>query len=198
MPDRIAEHYDRNAHAFDMARRRNFVEQHWLDRFLLAVPRGGHILDLGCGGGEPVARYMIDSGRSLTGVDVSQNMIGLSRTRFGRHTFIHSDMRTVAIDQRFDGVLAWDSLFHLPHQDQADMLQKIGRWMNHGAPLLFNSGPARGEVIGTQFGDPLYHASLDPHEYRELFRLFGLSEMAYVPEDQSTGGRTVWLARKTG
>lgn len=40
MPDRIAEHYERHAHAFDEARRRNFVEQGWLDRFLLAVPKG--------------------------------------------------------------------------------------------------------------------------------------------------------------
>lgn len=198
MPDGIAEHYERHAHAFDEARRRSFVEQHWLDRFLLAVPKDGHVLDLGCGAGEPVARYVIDSGRQLTGVDVSEKMIALSRTRFGRHQWLRSDMRTAAMGRTFQGVLAWDSLFHLPHQDQADMLYKIAGWMEHGAALLFNSGPAHGEVIGEQFGEPLYHASLDPHEYRELFRMFGLTEVAYAPEDPNTGGRTVWLARKTG
>ena len=198
MPDGIAEHYERHAHAFDDARRRNFVEQHWLDRFLLAVPRDGHILDLGCGAGEPIARYLIDSGRHVTGVDASEKMIALSRTRFGRHHWLRSDMRTAAMGRTFNGVLAWDSLFHLPHQDQADMIWKIAGWLEHGGAFLFNSGPAHGEMIGEQFGDPLYHASLDPHEYRELFRLFGLTEVAYAPEDPNTGGRTVWLVRKTG
>ena len=198
MPDRIAEHYDRNAHAFDLARRRDFVEQHWLDRFLLAVPRDGHILDLGCGGGEPVDSYLIDTGHQLTGVDVSEKMIALCRTRFGRHIWLRADMRKAAMGRTFHGVLAWDSLFHLPHQDQADMIQKIAGWLERGGAFLFNSGPAHGEAIGEQFGDPLYHASLDPHEYRELFRLFGLSEVAYAPEDPATGGRTVWLTRKTG
>ena len=74
------------------------------------------------------------------------------------------------------------------------MLQKIARWMERGAALLFNSGPAHGEVIGSQFGDPLYHASLDPHEYRELFRLFGLTEVAYAPEDPATGSAAGPLA----
>ncbi|MCW3845739.1 methyltransferase domain-containing protein [Sphingomonas sp. LB-2] len=198
MPDRIAEHYERHAHAFDEARRRNFVEQHWLDRFLLAVPKGGHILDLGCGGGEPIDRYLIDTGHQLTGVDVSERMISLARTRFGRHTWLRADMRRAAMGRKFHGVLAWDSLFHLAHQDQADMLYKIGGWLEHGGALLFNSGPTRGEVVGEQFGDPLYHASLEPYEYRELFRLFGLTEVAHAPDDQATGGRTVWLARKTG
>ncbi len=31
--------------------------------------------------------------------------------------------------------------------------------------LMFNTGPAFGEAIGSYRGDPLYHASLDPAEY---------------------------------
>lgn len=196
MPDRIADHYDRNAHIFDAARQRGFVEQHWFDRFLLAVPRGGHILDLGCGAGEPIDRYLIDTGHVLTGVDVSARMIALARTRFPRHEWHHADMRWVTIGRNFQGVLAWDSLFHLPHQDQADMLQRISHWLEPGGALLFNSGGEHGVAIGEQFGEPLYHASLDPGEYRELFRVLGLMEVAYAPDDPSSGGRTIWLARK--
>lgn len=196
MPDRIAEHYERHAHAFDEARRKQFVERHWLDRFLLGVPKGGHILDLGCGGGEPIARYLIDTGHHLTGVDISARMIALSRTRFGRHTWLHADMRNAVMGRSFHGVIAWDSLFHLPHDDQAMMFERIARWLEPGGMLLFNSGPERGEAIGGQFGDSLYHASLDPWEYRQLFQELGLTEIAFAPEDPATGGRTVWLARK--
>ncbi len=196
MPDRIAEHYERHAHAFDEARRKSFVERPWLDRFLLGVARGGDILDLGCGAGEPIARYLIDAGHPLTGIDSSARMIALARTRFGRHSWIQADMRSVTIAGRFHGVLAWDSLFHLAHDDQVRMIERIGRWLEPNGMLLFNSGSAHGEAIGEQFGEELYHASLDPWEYRRLFHELGLTEIAFAPEDAAAGGRAVWLARK--
>mgnify|MGYP003517195631 CR=1 FL=1 len=50
MPDRIADLYQRHAHAFDAARRRSFPERQWLERFVRTIQRGGEIRDLGCGG----------------------------------------------------------------------------------------------------------------------------------------------------
>jgi len=198
MPDRIAEHYDRHAHAFDRDRRSKFVERPWFDRFLLGVRRGGHILDLGCGAGEPIARYLIDHGYSVTGIDVAEKMVSLARIRFPRQRWLKLDMRRALLDQQFAGVLAWDSLFHLRHSDQVGMIIRIASWLEKDGNLLFNSGPQHGEAIGSQFGDPLYHASLDPSEYRELFKEVGLTEIAYAPEDPAAGGRTVWLVRKLG
>ena len=196
MPDRIAEHYERNAHAFDAARRGNFVEKPWLDRFLLGVAKNGRILDLGCGSGEPIDRYLIDRGHALTGVDLSETMVGLARTRFARHHWLKGDMRSVSIEGPFHGVLAWDSLFHLPHADQAVVITHAAAWLAPGGMLLFNTGPAHGEVTGRQFGEPLYHASLAPAEYRALLAQLGLQEIAFAPDDFATGGRSVWLARK--
>ena len=196
MPDRIAEHYQRHAHAFDAARRKNFVERGWLDRFLLGVPRGGRVLDLGCGAGEPIARYLIDKDRQLTGVDISEHMIALARTRFARQRWIRADMRTLALDERFHGVIAWDSLFHLRPEEQAEMLARAAAWLEPGGALLFNTGSARDETIGCQFGEELYHASLAPAEYRALFAAHELIEVAFAPHDETAGGRAIWLARK--
>jgi len=196
MPERIVDHYERNAHAFDAARQRQFSERHWLDRFLLAVPKNGHIVDLGCGAGEPIARHLIDTGHVVTGVDSSPRMIALARTRFPRHCWVATDMRALAPGQRFQGVIAWDSLFHLRCEHQVEMIEKAARWLDPGGGLLFNTGPARGEALGCQFGDELYHASLDPPEYRALFAELGLIEMAFAPDDAATGGRSIWLARK--
>jgi hypothetical protein len=62
-----------------------------------------------------------------------------------------------------------------------------------GAPLLFTSGPAAGESLGWLEGEPLYHASLDPAEYRLLLAGAGFDVLRHVPEDPSCAGRTVWL-----
>ena len=196
MPDQIVEHYERHAHAFDLDRGRQFVERPWIERFIMPLPRGGAILDLGCGGGEPIARYLVDHGFLVTGIDTSETMIGLARTRFPRHRWLQIDMRTLAIGVRFEGVLAWGSLFHLAQDDQAAMIARMAAWLKPGGRLLFNSGPARGTAMGTYRGDAVFHASLDPAEYRAAFLRAGLVEMAHVAEDPGCGGATVWLARK--
>jgi 2-polyprenyl-3-methyl-5-hydroxy-6-metoxy-1,4-benzoquinol methylase len=196
MPDRVAEHYDRHAHAFDKARRTEFIERPWFDRFMLGVRRGGRILDLGCGGGEPVDRYLIDHGYSVTGVDAAEKMIALARIRFARQRWLKVDMRKLVLGERFDGVLAWDSMFHLRHQDQAAMLIRMAGWLAPEGAMLFNTGPAWGEVSACQFGESLYHASLDPWEYRALFEELGLTEVAFAPDDPAAAGRTVWLVKR--
>ena len=68
----------------------------------------------------------------------------------------------------------------------------------HAAPraaLMFTSGTAHGEAIGRLEGEPLYHASLDAAEYRQLLDSQGFNVVATVAEDQTCGGRTVWLAQ---
>ena len=47
MPDRVIELYERNAHAFDAARRGGFIERPWLERLAIAMQRRARILDLG-------------------------------------------------------------------------------------------------------------------------------------------------------
>ena len=65
-----------------------------------------------------------------------------------------------------------------------------------GAPLIFTSGPAAGEAIGEYQGEPLYHASLDPVEYRALADAHRFDVVSYVPEDPECGGLTVWLMQQ--
>jgi hypothetical protein len=59
----------------------------------------------------------------------------------------------------------------------------------------FTSGHCAGEAIGEFEGEPLYHASLDPEEYRALLARHGVEVLAYVPDDPECGGHTVWLSR---
>lgn len=196
MPERIAEHYERHAHAFDHERRKRFAERAWLDRFLLGVTKGAPVLDLGCGAGEPIARYLIAHHHPVTGVDASHEMIALCRTRFPRERWIVADMRSVPLDTAYGGIIAWDSAFHLPADDQLALIARLAPWLAPGGTLLFNTGPARGTAMGCQFGEELFHASADPAEYRAVFAKTGLFEVAYKPEDAAIGGRSVWLVRR--
>jgi SAM-dependent methyltransferase len=194
--DRIIDLYQRHTQAWDEARSRNLFERAWLDRFAALLPPGGPVLDIGCGSGEPIAHHLIENGYALTGVDAAPAMIGLCRSRFPSGTWLVADMRKLALGRRFDGLLAWDSFFHLRPEDQRAMFPIFAAHAAPKAALMFTSGPSFGEAIGTFEGEPLYHGSLDPAEYRALLDAQKFEVVAHVAEDASCGGHTIWLARR--
>lgn len=198
LSERIISHYERHALAWDADRRNaGWNDKRWLDQFVEALPHGAAILDLGCGAGDPIARHLAEAGFRVTGVDASPTFISLCRSRMPDQEWIVGDMRSISLGKRFDGVLAWDSFFHLKPDDQRKMFPLFAEHASASALLMFNTGPAYGEAIGSYRGDPLYHASLDAAEYRALLAASGFEVVAHAVEDPLAGGRTAWLARSS-
>ena len=196
--DAIVDLYERRAHDFDRDRGRSLQERAWLDRFLERVPASGAVLDLGCGMGEPIARYILRAGFRVVGLDSSTAMIDLCQARFPDSEWIVGDMRHLGLHRRFDGLLAWDSFFHLRMEDQRAMFPRFAAHAAPGAPLMFTSGAAQGDAIGSFAGEPLYHSSLDPAEYEQLLVANGFAVLGYLAEDPACGEHTVWLAQYRG
>jgi predicted TPR repeat methyltransferase len=197
LADKIPSHYEKHAIEWDSDRRKNgWNDKRWHDRFVEALPKSARILDLGCGGAIPVAFNLVEHAIRVTGVDSSATMISLCRSRLPAQEWIVADMRTLSLGRRFDGVLAWDSFFHLKPKDQRRMFTVFAEHAGDTAILMFNTGPRYGEGIGSYRGDPLYHASLDPTEYVKLLTESGFGVIDHTVEDPKAGGRTVWLARR--
>lgn len=192
--DLVVDLYDRHARDYDRDRSRSLQERDWLDRFLVRVPQGGTVLDVGCGMGEPIARHLIDRSFRVVGVDASSSMIELCRTRFPEAEWRVADMRELDLQRHFDGILAWDSLFHLSTNDQRGMFRRFAAHASPGAPLMFTSGPAEGESVGVYCDEPLYHASLAPAEYQDLLAKNGFIVREFIADDPECGRHTVWLA----
>ncbi len=196
LPERIIGLYERHACAFDRDRGKTLFEKRWLDHFLDLLPGGGSVLDIGCGSGEPIARYLIKRGHPVTGIDASPTLLALCRKRFPEQEWILADMRRLALGRYFQGLIAWDSFFHLAHDDQRRMILVFASHAAPGAALMFTSGPGHGEAIGAYGGEPLYHASLDAAEYRALLEASGFAVVAHRVEDPDCSGRTIWLAQR--
>ncbi len=195
-PEDIAGIYERKAREFDAVRSRALFERAWLERFAALLPEKASVLDLGCGHGEPIAAWLIAQGHRITGMDTAPSLLALCRQRFPTQDWIEGDMRKVALPRHFDGVVAWDSFFHLSFDDQRAM---FARFRAHAAPnaaLMFTSGPAHGEATGDHAGEALYHASLSPEEYRALLAANGFDVMAHTANDPDCAGHTVWLAQR--
>ncbi len=61
-----------------------------------------------------------------------------------------------------------------------------------GAALMFTSGSSHGVALGEFEGEPLYNASLDTEEYRELLGAAGFEVVAHIVEDDRCGWRFGW------
>ena len=153
------------------------------------------MLDLGCGMAEPMAAHLIGRGLAVTGIDTAPALLALARGRFPAQRWIEADMRGLALGPRFDGILAWDSFFHLDADDQRAMFATFEAHAAPGAALLFTSGPEAGIAIGALADAPLFHASLDPEEYRTLLADHGFRVLRHVARDPTCTGHTLWLAQ---
>lgn len=146
----------------------------------------------------PVALHLVRHGLRVTGVDTSPTLIALCRQRMREHEWITGEMQTLELPQRFDGLISWDSFFHLTPEHQRTMFTVFAAHAAPGAFLMFNTGPEQGERLGNCQGEPLYHASLAPEEYQQLLDRSGFTLVAHTVEDPTAGGRTIWLAQSRG
>lgn len=150
---------------------------------------------MGCGFGLPIAGVLIQHHFRVTGIDSALAMLELAQARFPQHSWQQADMRSLNLVQQFDGILAWDSFFHLTHQDQREMFGIFQQHAKTGTVLMFSSGPEHGEAIGEFGGGLLYHASLAPAEYEQLLYQHGFQLVELRIDDPECAGHTVWLAQ---
>jgi len=132
----LAEHYDALAETYASGRHQ-FDTRPVLLKFAQHVAPSAKVLDLGCGAGEPVARFFIDRGDQVVGVDCSAKMIALARTQVPEAEFVLADMMTwVAPDGEFDAITAVYSVFHIDRQAHEALFMRWAQWLKPGGVLL--------------------------------------------------------------
>jgi len=188
--------YETEASQYDAGRSRKMFEARWLARFTACLPQAGHVLDLGCGAGEPIARWFLAEEFHVTGVDFADAMLDLARARWPNGDWRKADMRSLELPERFDGIIAWNSFFHLTRDEQRDCLPRMAAHLKPGGSLLVTVGPSDGETTGTVGPETVYHASLSPAEYVTILQDNGLRLTGFLAEDPECASQTVLMARK--
>jgi cyclopropane fatty-acyl-phospholipid synthase-like methyltransferase len=101
------------------------------------LPRGAAVLDLGCGAGVPVTRWLADRSLAVTGVDVSARQLELARTNVRGATFLKADMAELTFaPETFAAVVAFHSIIHVPRTEHPALLRSIHRWLEPGGMFL--------------------------------------------------------------
>lgn len=158
--------YDREAPNYTM----NFAQgpSRWLEAFLERLESGGHVLELGCGGGRDSA-YMIERGFTVDMTDGSSGMAKKAQERTGQ------DVRLLRFDEldameAYDAVWAHASLHHQPLAGLGDVLKRIYTATRPGGWFFANYKLGDGDARDT-FGR-LYNFSPRDH-LLDLYREAG-------------------------
>ena len=152
------------------------VRNHYLRQFYELIPVGGHVLDLGCGAGVPVAKKLAKR-VSVVGVDISATQVALARQRVPEASFILADMMDVEfLPESFDGISAFFSLTHLPRDEHAAMLGRIATWLRPDGVFVASLGNTSSDDVTENdwLGAPMFFSHFDAVTNIQLLRLAGL------------------------
>jgi cyclopropane fatty-acyl-phospholipid synthase-like methyltransferase len=186
-------------------RAQGYVEHvlRYVDRIVEGLPEGARVLDLGCGTGEPVAKYLVERGFRVTGVDESSEMLKFAGQTVPEAELINADMVTVELSDTFDGAVAWDSMFHVERKHHAAIYRKLANALRSGGRLLLSVGgsaPAEDASVegftSEMFGETFYYSGFAPEVMRKLIEAAGFEIELWEVDDPSSRGHIAVIARK--
>lgn len=190
----VFETYNIIAGWFSENRFKGLIEKAYLDKLIDIIGKGASVLDIGCGTGMPMMGYLLSQGMNVTGVDASFRMLEIAKENLPSADLIQADMRELSLNRKFDAIVAWHSLFHLPSDEQPAMFSIFRNHLNNNGILLFTSGKEHGEAWGENGGENLFHASLDRDHYQSLLETHHFHVLTYKEDDPECGA-TVWMAQ---
>ena len=186
--------YDIIADAFEAARQPKPWELPYFSKLADRLAPGDRLLDCGCGTGHHGLAALVDAGFSITALDGSAGMLRHFRQRYPGVATIQRDMLAYEPAEPFTAIIAWDSFFHLTHDEQARMVRRFAAWLRPGGCLLFTSGPGHSTIADAMFGTPFAYASYGDAAYRALLARGGLSVLSCDFDEPHAAIHKVWLA----
>ena len=107
-----------------------------LERFILSVPTGSRVCDLGCGPGH-LADHLRSLGVHAFGMDLSPSMIAIAQKRYPSNDYVVGDMLRMELpDESLGGIVAFYSMIHLKRQEVFPAVREMARVLVPGGGLL--------------------------------------------------------------
>lgn len=182
------EFYDNNAASFFKATSEaNMSEQY--SKFISSIPKGGKILDVGCGSGRD-SRAFSNMGFDVTAIDGSSELCKLASDFTGLNVR-HMLFEDISWIGEFDGVWACASLLFIPKPKLPFIIQKIANSMKIGAAMYSSFKYGEGYLDD---GDKIY-TMLNEKSVEEVFGAVADLKLkdVYCSSDVRSGNGTKWI-----
>jgi SAM-dependent methyltransferase len=186
--DRIAQRYVENQIRQESGNNNLFASLQ--EAFLMSLPAGGVVADLGCGPARDGARFAAEGFR-VVGMDLSSGMLAASELA-GR--LVQADLRAIPIaGSALDGIWSTAALLHVPERDTDQVLREFRRALHRAGTLALVT--ALGESSRLE-AVPYVPSEQRWYVYRrsEILRHQLESAGFAIRTEEQMGGTRVWCA----
>jgi 2-polyprenyl-3-methyl-5-hydroxy-6-metoxy-1,4-benzoquinol methylase len=167
--------YDRAAESYSAGRNR-FQNERYLDRLLRELPPPATILDVGCGSGNPIDRFLADHGYSILGIDISSRQIELARRLIPEgHFEVRNMLDLTPGEYEVDGIVSFYAIFHTPRDRHGELLMTLTSFLRSRGVMLITMGADEYEGREGDFhGVEMYWSHFTARTNRKLLEAAGL------------------------
>ncbi len=198
MKNLVREGYNKVAKKYS-SNRDQFSNTKYLEKLASLLQPGATVLDLGCGSGIPIDKFLIDKGFKVIGIDISEKQIELAKQNTPTAEFFVKDMSELKNGEfSVDAVVSFYAIFHTPREEHQELFKKINSFLPEGGLILVTMGSGEWEGEEDDFhGAKMWWSHYGAEKNREIIEKAGF-EIILNEIDTSGGERHLFiLARKT-
>ncbi len=169
-----------------------------VEHFASLMPKGGRVLDAGCGAGEK-SIYLAKQGLKVTAIDFSEEMIRLAKERAPGIDFSVKDItEPLHIEGVYDGVFAQAVLLHIPKAEVRGVIKNITASLKQKGYFYLAVKAMREDGIEEEIRKEDEYG----YEYERFFSYYTIEEMRehlvvlgfkIVYENIKLWGKTNWI-----
>lgn len=163
------------------------------DYFCSKLIPGSYILDIGSGTGLPYAKSLTEHGFKVLGIDISEDMIEISKKNVPKAQFERISMTEINYYNKFDGALSSFSMLMLNPIQFRDVAKRIIKAIKkNGLFYLSLNEPweecidVDKEVIIEIMGEKMYSRAYTKEEVLETFTPFNMTLLKFNREIQKS------------
>ncbi len=138
-----------------------------LIKFKKYVKKGAKVLDLGCGAGVPISKFLINKGFQVTGIDFADGMLKLAKKNVPKAKFFKMDMTKMNFKQNsFDGAVSFYAIIHVPREKHTRIYRSLHKILNPNAVMILNAaGNCEWEGTAENYmGVPMFWSFYHPNK----------------------------------
>lgn len=133
------------------------------------IKAGCDVLDVACGTGVLISDYFERNVNSVTGIDISQQMLKIASQKFPEAQFICADASQKEFDRKFDCIMIFNAFPHFPEPE--GLIRHLSKYLKPQGTLTVAHDKSR-EGINHHHEGPASHVSIGLPEADELAGIF--------------------------
>lgn len=134
------------------------------------IREGVHILDVACGTGVLFPDYLKRGAASVTGIDISHEMVKIASDKFPQVQVLCGDVEETEFDRQFDCVMVYNAFPHFPNPHR--LIQTLAGLVKPGGRLSVAHGMSRAALANHHAGRAS-EVSIELIHEQQLADLFG-------------------------